>query len=110
MEDLRDFAHVLVRDLDDFTFLTLAFFRVVFRVALRGEVTAQSHRNRSGSNLGEPGGDNNAGGIDGARQAGSQSKRNSQSVGHSDDDVADGFTGGKVTFDVTSLWHISGCG
>jgi hypothetical protein len=33
-------------------------------------------------------------------------KRNSQSIGHADDDVTHCITGGKVSFDVFGLWHV----
>ncbi len=40
------------------------------------------------------------GGGDGSREAGGESKRNGEAVGEADDDVADGFGGLEVSFDV----------
>src|SRR6185369_55939 len=107
LEDFRDLAHFLVRNLHDFAFLALALFRVVLGVALCGHVAAESHRDRAGGDFGESCCDDDSGALDGSCQSGGECERNRQTVSHSDNDVANDFTRGEVAFDVGSLWHMS---
>jgi len=69
------------------------------------QVTAQPHCNRPGSDLGQPGSDNDIRGCARSRNPRSQRKGNRQAIRHADDNVAHRFGGGKVTFDMGCSWH-----
>jgi hypothetical protein len=78
---------------------------VVLGVGARRQVAAQAHGNGPGGDFREPGGEDQAGVGHRARQPGGQGERHRQAVGHTDDDVADGFRGGEVLLDVRGLRH-----
>ena len=109
MKDLCDLAHFFFRNLFHLALLALALFRVVLSIALSGQITAKTHRDRTGSYLCETRCNDDARTVNRTRQSGRQRKGNSQSVGHANDNVAHGFARGKVSFDVTCLWHCVSC-
>src|SRR5262245_5005846 len=105
LEDFGDFAHLFVWNLGDFAFLALAFFGVVFGVALGGHVAAEAHRDRSGGDLRQTRGYDDSGLIDRPAQTRGKCERHRQTISHSDYDVANDFTRREVTFDVGRLGH-----
>ena len=76
------------------------FRRVVFGVALGREVAAETHGDRTSSYFGEAGEDDDVGGGDGSGETGGEGKRHGETAGEADDDVANGFGGFEVSFDV----------
>ena len=75
-------------------------------VALGRQVAAQSHGDRTGGDLREPGRDDHGRGRGrDPGQPGRECERNGQPVGHADHDVADELAGGEVAFDVGGLVH-----
>ena len=56
-EDLGDLGGLGFRDLLGFAFFPGPFSGKVFRIGSRGQVAAQAHRNRTGRDFGESGGD-----------------------------------------------------
>src|SRR5438093_7196362 len=107
MKDLPHFAFFFFGNFNYFALLTFVFFGIVLSVALRGQITAESHGERAGGNLGEPGSHDDARRSSNSGQSGGERKRHRQTVGHSDHDVAHGFTRGEVSLSVSSLRHAS---
>ncbi len=62
----------------------------MFRIRFRGQVTAETHGDRTGGDFCENRGNNDAGAgfRERAGQAGGQGEGHRQAVGHADDDVA----------------------
>src|SRR6266851_2442855 len=106
LKNLRHLAFLFVGNLDHFKLLARALFSVMFSVALCREITAQAHRDRAGSNLGQARGHDNSGSCScQASQSRGERKRNSQTVRHPNNDVAHGVAGSKVSLSVPSLRH-----
>jgi hypothetical protein len=110
-EDIRDLPGLLRRNLPDLVRLASPLGGVVLGVALGGQVTAQTHGDAAGGDLGEPRDDDDGRRIDGAGQSGRESERYRQAIGHPDDDIAHDLAGREVAFNVRSLGHqVSGGG
>src|ERR1043166_8227410 len=105
VKHLRHLTHLLFRDFNHFALFTFPLFDVMLRITFRGEIAAETHRDRACGNLSESGGHDYAGAVDCTSQPRRQSKRNRQSVRHADYNVADCFARGEVSFDVTCLRH-----
>jgi Fe-Mn family superoxide dismutase len=75
----------------------------VFGIGARRQVTAQSHSDRAGRDFGEAGSDDDPARGHCAGEPGRQRKGNGETVGHPDDDIADGGAGGEVGFLVTVM-------
>jgi len=75
----------------------------VFGIGARRKVTAQSHSDRAGRDFGEAGSDDDPARGHCAGEPGRQRKGNGETVGHPDDDIADGGAGGEVGFLVTVM-------
>ena len=99
-EDLVDLFFFVAGALDDLALFSDLFRRVVFGVSLGREVAAEAHRDGAGSDFGEAGEDYDVGRRDGAGEAGGESEGDGKSVGEADDDVANGFGGLEVSFNV----------
>ena len=104
-EDLLHFARFFVGDLLHLARLALPLAFVVLGIALGGQVSAQSHGDGAGGDLGQSGDDDDVAVVDRAGESGGQREGNGQAVGHADDDVADNFAGGEMAFNVRCLWH-----
>ncbi len=105
LEDLHDLRALRVGDLLDLPLLARPLARVVLHVAARGEVPAETHRDRARRDLGDPRGDDDPGRIDRAGEPGGQGERNGEAVGHADHDVAHGLARGEVLFEVRRCRH-----
>ena len=69
------------------------------------QVAAQPHRDRAGRNLGKTGGNDQMRLGNRAGQPRRKRERNSQTVRHPDDHIADGVSGGKVLFNMWRHCH-----
>ena len=61
MKDLGHLPFLLFRNLDDFAFLAVALFGVMFSVAFGREITTEAHRDRARRNLSQPSRDDDSG-------------------------------------------------
>ena len=104
-QDFGDLGDFLFGHFVGFSFLPDSLGFEVFGVGSSGQVAAQSHRDRPGSDFGQARRDDDSARRHGARQARCESKRNGEAVRHADHDVADGRRGGEVFLDVDSLRH-----
>ena len=100
LEDLVDLFFFVVGAVEDLALFALALGDVVLGVSAGGEVAAEAHGDGAGGDLGEAGEDDDVGGGDGSGEAGGEGEGDGEPVGEADDDVADGFGGLEVTFDV----------
>ena len=99
-EDLVDLFFFVASAFDDLALFADLFRRIVFGVTLGGEIAAKAHRDRARSYLRQAGEDNDVGGSDSSGESGGESKWNGEPIGEADDDVANGFSGLEVSFDV----------
>ena len=100
LEDLVDLFFFVVGAFDDLALFALALGDVVLGVAAGGEVAAEAHGDGAGGDLGEAGEDDDVRGGDGSGETGGEGEGDGEAVGEADDDVANGFGGLEVTFDV----------
>ncbi len=105
-EDLLHLASLFVGNLFYLAHFALAFAFVVLGIAARGQVSAEAHGDRAGSDFRQSGDHHDMAVIDRAGEAGGQRKRNREPVGHSDDHVADDFSCGEVPLNVGRLRHL----
>ena len=110
-EDLVDLFFFVAGALDDLALFALSFGHVVFGIAARGEIAAEAHGDRARSDLCKAGEDNDVRRGDGSGEAGGKSEGDSESIGEADDDVANGFSGLEVSFDVrlSGAWGLQHC-
>src|SRR5688572_19782647 len=106
VEYFGHFAHFFFGYFLHLALLALAFLRIMFGVTLGSQVAAQTHGDRTGRDLRQSGGDDNAGSGYGAGQSGRERERYGQTVGHSNNDIAHDCSGSEVPFNVPCLWHI----
>ena len=112
LEDFVDLFFFIMGALDYFALFALTLGDVVLGVSSGGEVSAETHGDGAGGDLGEAGEDDNVRGGDSSGETGGESERDGESVGESDDYVADGGGGLEVAFDVRvwiSLGGLVGC-
>lgn len=69
-------------------------------IDLGGEIAAESHGDCTRHNFGHARRDDNVRVLDRPGESGGQGERDCQAVRHAGDNVADGFRGGKMRFDV----------
>src|SRR5206468_743769 len=105
LEKLHDLHRLQLGLLLDLELLALALVRVMLDVALARQIAAEPHRDRAGGDLGEAGGDNEGGRIDGAGESRGQRKGNRQAVREPDDGVSHDEAGGEVLLDVRRGRH-----
>ena len=72
----------------------------MFGIAPGCEIAAKTHGDGTGGDLCETGEYDDMRGSNRSRESGGESKGNSEAVGKSDDDIANGFGGLEVSFDV----------
>ena len=100
LEDLVDLFFFVVGALDDLALFAAELGGVVLGVSAGGEVSAEAHGDGAGGDLGEAGEDDDVRGGDGSGESGGEGEGDGEAVGEADDDVADGFGGLEVAFDV----------
>lgn len=98
LEDLVDLFLFVLGTLDDLAFFAMTFGDVVLGISAGGEVAAEAHGDRSGSDLGEAGEDDDVGRGDRSRQTRRKGEGDGEAVGESDDDIANGGAGLEVAF------------
>ena len=74
-------------------------------VGAGGQVSAQTHSDGPGGDLGQSGNHDDAGVRDRAGKSGGQRERHRQAVGHADHHVAHGIGSLEVLFHMWSRWH-----
>jgi hypothetical protein len=100
LEDLVDLFFFVAGALNDLALFALTFGDVVLGVAAGGKVATEAHSDGAGGDFGEAGEDDDVGGGDGSGEAGGEGEGDGEAVGEADDDVAYGFGGFEVSFDV----------
>lgn len=78
-------------------------------VSFRRQISAEAHGNRAGRYFRESRGDHDVCGNERSRKSGRERKRNGQTVGHPDHDVADYFIAVEMFFHVRGLRHVFIC-
>jgi len=97
IEDLEHLAALVVRLLDDFSLFASPLAGVVFGIAARREISTESHRDRTGGDLGQTGDYDHTRGSHGGKP-GRQGEGYRQAVGHADDNIAHGSGRSKMSF------------
>ncbi len=95
-KDFVDFFFFVLGAFDDFAFFAEALRVVVVGIAAGGEVSAKTHGDGAGGDLGETGEDDDVGLGDDAGEAGGEGEGDGESVGHADDDVANKLAGAEM--------------
>src|SRR5271157_2541295 len=104
-KDILHLARLLVWDLLHFAHLAQPLAFVVLGIALRGEISAQTHGDGAGGDLSQPRDDNDVAVVHRTGKPGGQREGHSQPVRHSNNDIADNVARREVTFNVWCLWH-----
>ena len=105
-EELLNFPNLGVRNLRHLRLFAQPLFFVVFRIAPGGEVSAQTHCDRSRSNFCQTRGHDDSTRGNRSGESRCQSKRNREAIGHADHDVTNTVGTGKMAFDVTRGWQV----
>src|SRR5207248_7102488 len=104
-EDFRNLVRLDFGFLHDFSLLADALAGIMLCIAAGGEISTQSHGNRAGSNLCQPGDYHNVARGNGAGESRSQREGDGKSIGHTDDHIAHFFSASKVPFNMDRLMH-----
>src|SRR6202012_794455 len=104
-EDLVNLLFLVLWPMDDLHLLTATLRGVVLGVASRGEISTQSHGDGAGRDLGEPGENDKACRRHRTGETGGQRKGNGQAIRKTDDDVANGVGGLKMSLMMLALVH-----
>ena len=106
-EDVGHFLGFLVGEMFGFIHLAAAFGFVMVAVRSRGEVSSEAHGDGAGGDFRQAGDDHDVSCGESPGEAGGKGEGNGETVGHADNDVANGFRRLEVLFDVRGGGHRS---
>lgn len=98
LEDLVDLFFFVVGALDDLALFAVALGDVMLSISAGGQVAAEAHGDRTGSDFRKSSEDDDTGGGYGTGETGGEGEGHGEAVGETDNDVANGGAGLEVAF------------